>query len=497
MPELDARAKRGRGLEQAHGRPGALRQPRTLNHRTNTHPMTPHRSTPDELKRDNAQYLWHPMAHPRAMKSPEGRPDIIARGEGCWIWDVDGHRMLDGVAGLWSSNLGHSCKPVRDAIVAQLDELPFFNTFRGTTHPRAIELSARVVGMMAADDVAAVMFGNGGSDAVEAALKIARQYHKLRGDKDRSKFIALKQGYHGVHFGGMSINGNTNFRRAYEPLLPGCHHIDPPWDYRNPWGLQGEALGEAVAQALEREIVFQGPDTVAAFIAEPVQGAGGVIVPPPNFWPRVREICDRHGVLLIADEVVTGFGRSGQMFGTRTWGVKADLWCLAKGISTGYIPLGATAISRKVAEVFDADASGAGQIAHGYTYSAHPVAAAAALATMDILERDDIPAHVRRVAPAFQDGLRRLAERFEIIGNVRGIGLMAGIEMVADKATKAALPKASDLPARVAREAYRRGLMTRVSGGMMILSPPLVISEDEVGILVSTLEAAFEAVVGG
>ena len=185
------------------------------------------------------------------------------------------------------------------------------------------------------------------------------------------------------------------------------------------------------------------------------------------------------------------------MFGTRTWGVKADLWCLAKGISTGYIPLGATAISRKVAEVFDADASGAGQIAHGYTYSAHPVAAAAALATMDILERDDIPAHVRRVAPAFQDGLRRLAERFEIIGDVRGIGLMAGIEMVADKATKAALPKASDLPARVAREAYRRGLMTRVSGGMMILSPPLVISEDEVGILVSTLEAAFEAVVGG
>ena len=449
---------------------------------------------PDQLQRDNAQYLWHPMAHPRAMKAEGGRPDIIARGEGCWVWDVDGHKMLDGVAGLWSSNLGHSCRPVRDAIVAQLDELPFFNTFRGTTHPRAIELSARVVDMMAADGVAAVMFSNGGSDAVEGALKIARQFHKLRGQKDRTKFIALKQGYHGVHFGGMSVNGNTNFRRAYEPLLPGCFHLDSPWAYRNPWGLEGEALGQAVAQALERELVFQGPDTVAAFIAEPVQGAGGVIVPPANFWPLVREVCTRHGVLLIADEVVTGFGRTGQMFGTRTWGVKADLWCLAKGISSGYVPLGATAISRHVAEVFDADTTGAGQVAHGYTYSAHPVAAAAALATLDVLERDDIPSKVRDVSGPFQSRLRGLVDRVPYVGDVRGIGLMVGIEMVADKATKAPLPKTSDLPARVAREAYRRGLMTRVSGSMMILSPPLVISPQELDFLCSTLEAAFDAV---
>ena len=449
---------------------------------------------PSELQRDNAQYLWHPMAHPRAMKAEGGRPDIIARGEGCWVWDVDGHKMLDGVAGLWSSNLGHSCKPVRDAIVAQLDELPFFNTFRGTTHPRAIELSARVVDLMAPDGVAAVMFSNGGSDAVEGALKIARQFHKLRGQKDRTKFIALKQGYHGVHFGGMSVNGNTNFRRAYEPLLPGCFHLDSPWAYRNPWGLEGEALGRAVAQALERELVFQGPDTVAAFIAEPVQGAGGVIVPPANFWPLVREVCTRHGVLLIADEVVTGFGRTGQMFGTRTWGVQADLWCLAKGISSGYVPLGATAISRQVAEVFDADTTGAAQVAHGYTYSAHPVAAAAALATLDVLERDDIPAKVREVSEPFQSRLRGLAERSPFVGDVRGIGLMVGIEMVADKATKAPLPKTSDLPARVAREAYRRGLMTRVSGSNMILSPPLVITPQEVDFLCTTLEAAFDAV---
>jgi adenosylmethionine-8-amino-7-oxononanoate aminotransferase len=454
--------------------------------------------TTEQLKADNAQYLWHPMAHPAAMK--KSRPDIIARGEGCWVWDVDGHKLLDGVAGLWSSNLGHSCREVRDAIVAQLDELPFFNTFRGTTHPRAIELSRALVDLMKPDGVAAVMFSNGGSDAVEGALKLARQYHKLRGEKDRTKFIALRQGYHGVHFGGMSVNGNTNFRRPYEPLLPGCFHIDSPWLYRNPWtrdtGPEAEAeLGRQTAAALEREIVFQGSDTVAAFIAEPIQGAGGVIVPPANFWPLVREICDRHGVLLIADEVVTGFGRAGTLFGTRLWGVNADLWCLAKGISSGYVPLGATAVGQKVAQIFDADVSGAGQIAHGYTYSAHPVAAAAALATLKLLVERDVPGHVSRVSGPFQSRLRGLTQRHACVGDVRGHGLMLGIEMVADPLTRAPLPRSSDLPARVARAAYRRGLMVRVSGANLILSPPLVISEAELEFLCETLEAAFDEAV--
>ena len=457
-------------------------------------------SSTADLKRDNAQFLWHPMAHPGAMK--KSAPDIIARGEGCWVWDVDGHKMLDGVAGLWSSNLGHSCKPVRDAIVAQLDELPFFNTFRGTTHPRAIELSRAVVDLMAPDGVSAVMFSNGGSDAVEGALKLARQYHKLRGEKDRVKFIAMRQGYHGVHFGGMSVNGNSNFRRPYEPLLPGVFHIDSPWLYRNAYvtgqGPQDEAeLGRIVAGQLEREIQFQGADTVAAFIAEPVQGAGGLIVPPANFWPLVREVCDKYGVLLIADEVVTGFGRTGHLFGTRLWGVQADLWCLAKGISSGYVPLGATAISQKVADVFDADATGAAQVTHGYTYSAHPVAAAAALATLKILQAEDIPGHVATVSPAFQQRLRGLKDRVPFVGDVRGVGLMLGIEMVADRASRAPLPKTSDLPTRVARAAYRRGLMVRVSGPNLILSPPLVITEDELDYLCSTLEAAFDEVAAG
>ena len=449
-------------------------------------------SSSEQLKRDNAQYLFHPMANPAAMRKTP--PDIIVRGEGCWVWDVDGHKMIDGVAGLWSSNLGHSNKAVRDAIVAQLDELPFYNTFRGTTHPRAIELSARIVRMMEPDDAGAVMFSNGGSDAVEGALKIARQYWKLKGQPERTKFISLKQGYHGVHFGGMSVNGLANIRRVYEPLMPGCFHVDSPWLYHNAYTQDPQELGRICAGLLEREIQFQGADTVAAFIAEPIQGSAGVIVPPPNFWPLVREVCDRHDVLLIADEVVTGFGRAGAMFGTRLWGVKADIWCLAKGISSGYVPLGATALGKKVSDPFVADSGGLGTIAHGYTYSGHPVAAAAALATLDEIERLDVPGNAARVGAHFQQRMAEFERRFKIVGDVRGRGLMCGIEMVADKVKRISVPRTSDIPQRVAREAYRRGAMVRISGPNMILSPPLVITRAEIDHLADVLEASFAAV---
>jgi adenosylmethionine-8-amino-7-oxononanoate aminotransferase len=448
-----------------------------------------------ELKAANARHLWHPMAHPKAMHDTP--PDIIARGEGSWIWDIDGHRMVDGVGGLWSANLGFGRREIRDAIVEQLDELAFYNTFRGTTHPRAIELSTKLVRLMEPDGVGAVFFSNGGSDAVEGALKLARQYWKLQGQGDRSKFIALRQGYHGVHFGGMSVNGNTNFRRNYEPLLPGCFHVDTPWVYRNPYTDDPARLAEICAELLEREIVFQGPDTVAAFIAEPVQGSGGVIVPPANYWPLVRQVCDRHGVLLIADEVVTGFGRTGHLFGTRLWGVKADLWCLAKGISSGYVPLGATAISSKVAAVFEQGDAALGAVTHGYTYSGHPVAAAAALATLEVLQREDVVGNAARQGAHLIERLRALGGRSRLIGDVRGVGLMVCLEMVADKASKAPFGRGAKEVAAVAREAYRRGAMVRTSGPNIILSPALTISREEIDVLCDALEGAFAAVEAG
>jgi len=450
------------------------------------------RYTAAELKQANARHLLHPMAHPRQMV--ESPPDIIVRGEGSWIWDVDGHRLVDGVAGLWSVNLGFGRREIRDAIVEQLDELVYYNIFRGTTHARAIELADRIVGMMRPDGVEAVFFSSGGSDAVEGALKLARQYWKVRGQHDRTKYIALRQGYHGVHFGGMSVNGNTNFRRAYEPLLPGCFHVDTPWLYRNPYTDDPVRLGAICAELLEREIVFQGPDTVAAFIAEPVQGAGGVIVPPPNYWPLLRKVCDRYGVLLIADEVVTGFGRTGELFGTRLWGVQADIWCLAKGISSGYVPLGATAVSGAVARAFREGDPAFATVTHGYTYSAHPVAAAAALAALDLIERDDVVANAARQGERLLQRLRELGRRSPLIGDVRGVGLMACIEMVADKATRQTLPRGAKQVAAVAREAYRRGAMIRTSGPNIILSPALTIEASQIDLLCDILDASFAAV---
>jgi putrescine---pyruvate transaminase len=445
-----------------------------------------------ELKTENALHLLHPMGHPGTAR--DAPPDIIVRGDGSWIWDVDGNKLIDGVGGLWCANLGFGRKEIRDAIVTQLDELPFYNTFRGATHPRAIELSQRLVALMAPDGVAAVHFSSGGSDAVEGALKLARQYWKLKGQRDRTKFISLRQGYHGVHFGGMSVNGNTGFRRAYEPLLPGCFHVDTPWLYHNPYTQDPEKLGQICAELLEREIVFQSPDTVAAFIAEPVQGAGGVIVPPPNYWPLVRQICDKHGVLLIADEVVTGFGRTGHLFGTRLWGVKADMWCLAKGISSGYIPLGATALSAKVMEPFNSGDPVLGTINHGYTYGSHPVAAAAALATLEVLERENIPARAAREGEYFMARLHAMEKRFRLVGDVRGVGLMAGIELVSDKDTRTPFGRGAPELARVHRETYKRGAMIRLSGPTIILSPALTIERSQVDLLCDALEGAFAAV---
>jgi putrescine aminotransferase len=445
-----------------------------------------------DLKRANARHLWHPMAHPQMLQ--QSPPDIIVKGEGSWIWDVDGHRLVDGVAGLWTVNLGFGRRELRDAMLEQLDELAYYNVFRGTTHPRAIELAERLVTLMQPDGVAAVFFSNGGSDAVEGALKLARQYWKIKGQGDRTKFISLRQGYHGVHFGGMSVNGNTNFRRPYEPMLPGCFHVDTPWTYRNPYTSDPQRLAEICAQLLEREILFQGADTVAAFIAEPVQGAGGVIVPPANYWPLIRKICDKYGVLLIADEVVTGFGRTGHWFGTRLWGVTADIWCLAKGISSGYVPLGATAVSAGIAAAFAAADSAHGTITHGYTFSAHPVAAAAALATLDILEREAVIANAAKQGEYLNERLADMARRFAVVGDARGIGLMACLELVADKATRTPLPRGAREMTQVAREAYRRGAMVRTSGGNIILSPALTIERAQVELLCDALEGALQTV---
>lgn len=439
------------------------------------------------LKENNARYFWHPMAHPADSQS--NPPTILTGGEGVSIIDVDGHTVLDAVGGLWNVNLGYSCDPVKQAIADQLNALPYYSTFRGTSNDKAIELSYELAQFFAPDGLTRAFFTSGGSDSVEIALKLARQYHKLRGEAGRTKFISLKQGYHGTHFAAASVNGNQKFRAAYEPMMPGCFHIPAPWTYRNPFDETGpERLALLCVKALEAEIAFQGAGTVAAFIMEPVLGAGGVIPPHKSFMPMVREVCSKHGVLLISDEIITAFGRTGSESGARHWGVQPDIMTTAKAITNGYFPFGAVMISGAVAEVFESDTTGKASVDQGYTYSGHPVGAAAALAALSEINRLRVWENAAARGDELFAGLQKLAGKYDVIGDVRGgEGLMCALELVSDRATRT--PIAKHLPVQVQKAAYEDGVMVRVSGNNIILSPPLIITAEDVARILSALDA--------
>lgn len=441
------------------------------------------------LKENNARHLWHPMAHP--ADSIANPPDIIVGGEGVEITDVDGHRTVDGVGGLWNVNLGYSCQPVKDAIAAQLDRLPYYSIFRGTTNDLVIELSWMLKDFFEEDGLSRAFFTSGGSDSVEIALRLARQYHKVRGESGRVKYLSLKKGYHGTHTLGASVNGNANFRTQYEPLMPGCYHIPAPYPYRNPFAETDPGkLAQKCLAALEDEINFQGPETIAAFIMEPVLGAGGVIPPHESLMPGVRALCDKHGILLIADEVITAFGRTGAWSGSRLWGVRPDLMCTAKAITNGYFPFGAVMVSDEVAEVFEGDKSGKGAIGSGYTYSGHPVGAAAAIACLKETERLQVKDNAAARGAQLFDGLTALKEKYELIGDVRGgHGLMCAIELVADRESKTPIDKKTI--GALHRATYENGAMVRVSGNNVILSPPLVLNSKHVDTILTALDAGF------
>ena len=442
------------------------------------------------LKEQNGRALWHPMTSPQ--DTAEQPPRIITGAQGVHITDIDGHTTVDAVGGLWNVNLGYSCQPVKDAIARQLDRLPYYSTFRGTTNDAAIELSWELSRFFAEDGMSRAFFTSGGSDSVETALRLARQYHKLRGQAGRTKFLSLKKGYHGTHFGGASVNGNANFRTAYEPLLPGCFHVPAPYPYRNPFGETDPArLAQLCAAALEDEIAFQGADTIAAFIMEPVLGAGGVIPPHETFLPMVREICDRNGILLITDEVITAYGRTGAWSGARLWGVQPDMMATAKAITNGYFPFGAVMLGTKMVEAFENNADA--RIGHGYTYSGHPVGAAAALACLAETKRLNVVENAAARGTQLHEGCLRLKERHEVVGDVRGgHGLMTAIEMVSDRATKA--PVGANVAATVQEVAYRHGAMVRISGPNLILSPPLVLTERDADTILAAVDAGLSAV---
>lgn len=443
------------------------------------------------LKEHNAKHFWHPMAHP--AESLANPPKIVSKGDGVHITDIDGFRAIDGVGGLWNVNLGYSCQPIKDAISAQLDALPYYATFRGTSTDATIELSVKLAEFFAPDGLTRAFFTSGGSDSVEICLRLARQYHKIRGQGDRTKFLALKKGYHGTHTGGASVNGNSNFRRNYEPMLPGVSHIPAPYTYRNPFNESDPAtLAQCCLAAMEDEIQFQGADTIAAFIMEPVLGAGGVIPPHESFLPEARALCDKYGILLITDEVITAFGRTGSWTGARHFGVKPDLMATAKAITNGYFPFGAAMISEHVADVFESDKTSKGAVFSGYTYSGHPTGAAAAIACLDETLRLDVASNAGTRGAQMHAGLQAIAERHTVVGDCRGgHGLMNCLELVSDPEAKTPLDKATI--AKVHEAVYQAGTLVRVSGNNLIISPPLVISEEETNAVLNAVDSGLAA----
>jgi|TARA_B110000444_G_scaffold105418_1_gene99719 adenosylmethionine-8-amino-7-oxononanoate aminotransferase len=445
-----------------------------------------------DIKALNAKQLWHPMGHPGDLQS--NAPTIIDRAEGVRIFDIDGHETIDAVGGLWCANLGYSNDVVKQAISDQLFKLPYYSAFAGTSNAPAIEAAERVIDFFKPDGMERAFFTSGGSDSVETAMRMARQYHRLRGQPHRIKYLSLKKGYHGTHFGGASVNGNPRFRTTYEPLLPGCFHLPSPYTYRNPFNESDPAkLAQMVAQAMEDEIIFQDPSTVAAFIMEPIQGAGGVIVPDASFMKLARNICDKHGILMIADEVITGFGRTGDWSGSRHWGVQPDMMTLAKGITSAYFPVGATLVSAKVAEAFESDQSGEGSIYHGYTYSAHPVGMAAVNACLSETVRLDLKTNAATRGSQLFDGLKVLQADFDIIGDVRGgHGLMSAVELVSDRVTKSPMEISS--VKRAHKATYEAGTMVRVGGNNLLMSPPLTLTETDVQKILADLRTGLASI---
>lgn len=437
------------------------------------------------------QNILYPFANQAHIARHPPLP--IVSGTDVWVDDAEGKRYLDGQGGLWNVNVGHGRAEIKKALVEQMEKISFYSMFGGTTNEPAEELATELCRMAAPENMRRVFYSSGGSEANESAFKLARQYWRLRGMQGRHKIISLRRAYHGVTLGALSACGTTAYREPYEPLLAGFSQVETPYFYRNPFTDDPMELGEICANLMEREILHQGPETVAAVIAEPVQGAGGVIVPPANFWPLLRAVCDRHGVLLIADEVVTGFGRTGCMFGSRGWGVKPDMMVFAKGINSGYVPLGATLINERMASAFEqvpAVQFDKHAFFHGTTYNGHPLACATALANLRLVEQEGLVESAGSVGAYFLECLAELQARHATVGDVRGKGLMLAIEFVRDKATREPLDLGVGHGARISARCRELGVLVRNLADTFIISPPLTFQRNHVEMMVQALDQA-------
>ncbi len=439
----------------------------------------------DYLQSD-LDHLLHPLYHPSAHQQAK----IWVEGRGAVITDIDGGAYIDGLSGLWCVNVGHGRTELAQAARQQMATLAYCSSYAGSSNLPAIALAERLSALVYLS-INTFFFTSGGAEASESSFKTARFFWNAQDRPDKIKIISRMKGYHGVTLAAMSATGLPAYWPMFEPRVPNFLHIESPYPYRFVNDNPAISPGVAAANLLEQAILREGPETVAAFIAEPVQGAGGVIVPPDDYFPRIRQICDAYDVLLIADEVITGFGRTGRWFGLEHYGIEPDIVQFAKGITSGYIPLGGIGVSDRIHEVMNSVPPDKRWM-HAYTYSGHPTCCAVALANIDILEREGLVERAAMLGRRLLDGLHTLAA-LPGVGDVRGLGMMAAIELVADKATKQPYAPAANVGPRVAAEMLQRGLFTRVVGETICLAPPLVASEDEVDRIIEIVGAAIRA----
>ena len=442
----------------------------------------------DSASRDIATTI-HPYTNLKAHET-DG-PLVITEGDGVFVRGEDGKMYLEGLAGLWCVSLGFSERRLAEAAYRQMLKLPFYHTFAHKATDIGIELAEKLLSI-APVPMSKVFFVNSGSEANDTVVKLVWYYNNALGRPNKKKIISRTKAYHGVTVASASLTGLPNNHRDFDLPIDKILHVECPHFYR--FGLVGEteeAFAGRMADSLEQRILSEGPDTVAAFIAEPIMGAGGVLLPPATYWEKIQAVLRKYDVLLIADEVICGFGRTGEMWGTDTYGLKPDMITCAKALSSGYMPIGAVMISEAIYSVLVQQSEKIGVFSHGFTYSGHPVTSAVALETLNIYEKDEILSHVRRVAPRMQAGLRRFADH-PLVGEVRGIGLVGAVELVRDKATKAPFDPAEAVGPFLARRAQQHGLMLRASGDSIVFCPPLIIDEGEIDLMLGRFALALD-----
>jgi 4-aminobutyrate---pyruvate transaminase len=428
-------------------------------------------------RRDRAFHL-HPSTNLRAVQK-EG-PLVITRGEGVYVYDDEGRRYLEGMAGLWCASLGFSERRLADAAYRQMCELPFYHSFAGKVPAISTELAERLI-QIAPAGMGKVLFGNSGSEANDAAIKLAWYVNNAVGRPQKKKIISRKRAYHGVTVATASLTGLAFVHDDFDLPIERILHAECPSYYRGGQaGESEEAFATRLAADLEHLILREGADTIAAFFAEPVMGAGGVIVPPATYFERIQPILKKYEILFVVDEVICGFGRTGNMFGSQTFNLQPDIMTVAKALSAGYQPISANLITNKLYEILVAQSDKLGIFGHGYTYSGHPVPAAVALETLKIYEERDTLAHVRRVGPRLQAGIRSYADH-ALIGEARSIGLIGAVELVRDKTSKQSFDRKAGVAAYLVRRAQHHGAILRnMPGDIVAFSPPLIISDAEI-----------------